>query len=107
VVVIQDEFVKKSAQRYSDNNSWALDYTFETNYYKLRFYAAIVPNQNEIKIPVFYMLFSNVIGQRHEDIAIETALSHVFELLRKIRPFAMIIKKTQDIIECNSKNCKQ
>jgi hypothetical protein len=93
VVVIQDEFMKNLAQRFSGNNSWALDSTFSTNQFGLPLYAAIVPNQDGIGIPVFYMLCSNVPKQGHEGIAIEIALTHVFESLGKIRPSAIVIDK--------------
>jgi hypothetical protein len=93
VVVIQDDFMKTSAQRFSATNSWALDSTFKTNQYGLPFYAAIVPNQDGIRIPVFYMLCSNDMKQGHEGLAIEIALTHVFESLGKIRPSAIVIDK--------------
>ena len=93
VVVIQDEFMRNSAKRFSGNNSWALDSTFKTNQYGLPLYAAIVPNQDGIGIPVFYMLCSNDVKQGHEGIAIEIALTHVFESLGEIRPSAIVIDK--------------
>jgi len=93
VVVIQDEFMKKSAQIFSSNNFWALDSIFKTNQYGLSLYAAIVPNQDGIGTSVFYMLYNNVIKQGHEGIAIEIALTHVFESLEKIRPSTIVIDK--------------
>jgi len=93
VVVIQDEFMRNSAKRFSGNNSWALDSTFKTNQYGLPLYGAIVPNQDGIGIPVFYMLCSNDVKQGHEGIAIEIALTHVFESLGEIRPSAIVIDK--------------
>jgi hypothetical protein len=93
VVVIQDDFMRKSAQRFSGNNSWALDSTFKTNQYGLPLYAAIVPNQDGIGIPVFYMLCSNDPQGGHEGVAIDIALFHVFESLGEIRPSAIIIDK--------------
>jgi hypothetical protein len=93
VVVIQDDFMRKSALRFSGNNSWALDSTFKTNQYGLPLYAAIVPNQDGIGIPVFYMLCSNDVKEGHEGLAIEIALSHVFGSLGEVRPSAIIIDK--------------
>lgn len=76
-----------------DYNSWTLDSTFKTNQYGLPLYAAIVPNQDGIGIPDFHMLFSSVIKQGHESIAIEIALTHVFESLGEARPSAIVIDK--------------
>ena len=79
MVVIQDEFMKSMAQRFSTGNSWALDSTFKTNQHGLPLYAAIVPNQDGKGIFVFYMLCSNDIKQSYEGIALELALTHVFD----------------------------
>ena len=70
MVVIEYEFMKILAQRFSVTNSLALDSTFKTNQYRLPFYAVIVPNQDGIGIPIFYMFCSNDMKQRHEGIAI-------------------------------------
>ena len=56
VIVIQYEFIQNSAQRFSATNFWALNFTFKTNRYGLPLYVSIVPNENGIGIPVFYML---------------------------------------------------
>jgi hypothetical protein len=93
VVVIQDEFMNKMAKRFSTHNSWAFDSTFKTNQYGLPLYAAIVPNEDGNGIPVFYMLCSIDKQQGHEGIAIELALTHIFESLGTIRPAAIVIDK--------------
>ena len=56
VVVIQDEFMRDVTKKCFKGNAWALDYTFKTNQWKLPLYAAIVHNQDENKMLVFYML---------------------------------------------------
>lgn len=93
VVVIQDEFMKSMAERFSRDNSWALDSTFKTNQYGLPLYAAVVPNQDGKGIPVFYMLCSNEIKEGHEGIALELALTHVFAAIGEVRPSAIVIDK--------------
>jgi hypothetical protein len=103
VVVIQDDFMKTSAQRFSATNSWVLDSTFKTNQYGLPLYAAIVPNQDGIRIPIFYMLCSNDMKQGHEGLAIELALTHVFESLGKIKSSAIIIHKHKTILNAIQK----
>ena len=52
VVVIQEEFMRKSAQRFS-GISWALHSTFKTNQYGLPLYAAIVPTKMELGFRFF------------------------------------------------------
>ena len=93
VVVIQNEFMKDVAKKFSPGKSWAVDSTFKTNQYGLPLYAAIVPNQDGKGMPVFYMLCSNDIKGGHEGIALELALTHVFESIGEIRPSAIVIDK--------------
>ena len=64
VIAIQYEFINDSAKRMSATNSWALHSIFKTNQYGLSLYAAIIPNQDEIRIPVFYIICSNDMKQR-------------------------------------------
>jgi hypothetical protein len=78
VVVKQDDFMNKMAKIFSTHNSWAFDSTFKTNQYGLPIYTAIVPNEDENNIPVFYMLCSIDKQQGHEGITIELALTHIF-----------------------------
>jgi hypothetical protein len=42
VVVIQDDWIRDVAKRFSHGNSWALDSIDKKNQYDLHFYAAIV-----------------------------------------------------------------
>ena len=66
-------------QIFFKDNAWALDSTFKTNQWDLPLYAAIVPNQDGKGMPVFYMLCTKDKNEGHEGIAIELALSAVFE----------------------------
>jgi hypothetical protein len=93
VVVIQDDFMKKMTNFFSTHNSWAFDFTFKTNQFGLPLYAAIVPNEDEYDIPIFYILCSIDKQQGHKGIAIELALTHIFESLGIIRPAAIVIDK--------------
>jgi hypothetical protein len=70
---------KTSAKKIYVTNYWALDSTFKTNQYGLPLYEAIMPNQDEIGIPIF--------------ICFVVTLIHIFELLKKIRPSAIVIDK--------------
>ena len=71
----------------------AIDSTFKTNQYGLPLYAAVVPNQDGKAMPVFYMLCSNDVKGGHEGIALEIALTHVFEAIGEVRPSAIVIDK--------------
>ena len=85
--------MKNIAQRFSVGNSWTIDSTFKTNQYGLPLYAAVVPNQDGKAMPVFYMLCSNDVKGGHEGIALEIALTHVFEAIGEVRPSAIVIDK--------------
>jgi hypothetical protein len=93
IVVIQDDFMKTNAKRFSSGNSWAFDSTFKTNHYDLPLYAAVVPNQDGKAMPVFYMLCTKDKEGGHEGIAIELAITHVFLNIGDVRPSAFIIDK--------------
>ena len=93
VIVIQDEFMRDVAKKFSPAKSWAVDSTFKTNQYGLPLYAAIVPNQDGIGMPVFYMLCSNDVKEGHEGIALELALTHAFQSIGEVWPLAIVIDK--------------
>lgn len=59
VALIQDDFMKNSTQKIFTTKSWALDFNLKTNEYGFLIYTAIMPNQDRIKIPLFYMFCSN------------------------------------------------
>lgn len=63
--------MRSMAIKFSWDNSWALDSTFGTNQYGLPLYAAIVPNQDGIGVPVFNMLWTKDKEEGHEGIALE------------------------------------
>ncbi|XP_024400655.1 uncharacterized protein [Physcomitrium patens] len=69
----------------------------KTNQCDLPLYAAIVPNQDGKGVPVFYMLCTKDqkqnLGEGHEGIALELALTAVFANIGNIRPSAIIIDK--------------
>jgi len=91
VVVIQDDFMRGNAKRFSKGCSLAFDSIFRMNQYDLPLCAAVVPNQDGKAMPVFYMLSSKDKDGGHEGIAIELALVHVFSNIGDIRPSAFII----------------
>lgn len=95
ILVLQNDFMKNMAIRFSKNNSWALDSTFKTNQYDLPLYAAVVPNEDGRGMPVFYMLCSKDKKQGHEGIALEITLEHVFAHMGDIRPSAFVIDKSK------------
>ena len=102
-VVIQDDFMRTNAKRFSRGNSWAFDSTIKTNQYDLPLYAAVVPNQDGKAMPVFYMLCTKDKGGGHEGIAIELAFTYVFLNIGDVRPSAVIIDK--HLISLNAIRC--
>ena len=62
VVVIQDDFMRNVARRFSQGRSWAVDSTFKTNQYDLPLFGAVVPNEQGQAMPVFYMLCQKIKG---------------------------------------------
>ena len=93
VVVIQDELMRIVSKKISKGNAWALDSTFKTNQWDLPLYAAIVPNQDGKRMPVFYMLCTKDKNEGHESIAIELVLSTVFVSIGEVRSSAIVIDK--------------
>ena len=91
VVVIQDEFMRVVTKNFSNGNAWALDSTFKTNQWDLPLYTAIIFNQDEKEMPVFYILCTKDKNKGHKGIAINLALSAVFASIRKVRPSVIVI----------------
>ena len=85
--------MKDVTNKFCKGNAWALDSTFKTNQWGLPLYAAIVPYQDEKKMPVFYMLCTKDKNKGHEGIAIELVLSAVFASIGEVRPFTIVIDK--------------
>ena len=85
--------------RFSQNNSWAIDSTFKTNVYGLPLYAAVLPNQLGVGMPIWFMLCTCNAGAHHEVIALEKTLHILFSRMRQIRPAALVIDKSQQELE--------
>lgn len=99
ILVLQDEWMLEMAKRFSHNNSWAIDSTFKTNAFGLPLFAAVLPNQLGMGIPIWFMLCTSDVGGRHEIIALELTLRKVFSKMGHIRPSALVIDKSQQELE--------
>ena len=44
------------AKHFSHNKSWAINSTFKTNAFGLPLFAAVLPNQIGVGIPIWFML---------------------------------------------------
>lgn len=107
IVIIQDQWMLDMAMRFSTNNSWAIDSTFKTNVFGLPLYAAVVPNQHGIGIPIWLMMCTNDPGSDHEKIALEVSLKIIFSRMKNIRPTALVIDKSQMELEAFEKVVKE
>ncbi|KAJ7558833.1 hypothetical protein O6H91_04G058000 [Diphasiastrum complanatum] len=94
VCVLMTSWMREMAMRFSTDNVWALDSTFKTCVRGLPLYAAAVPNQDGVGMPVFFMLCSADSGSRHESIALRLAFRAVFQHL-SVRPAAILINKSR------------
>lgn len=94
--------MRMTTSRFFGNNYWALDSTFKTNQYHLPLYATIVPNQDGIVVPIFYVLCSNDIKQDHKGITLELILTHVFGSFGEIRPSVIVIDKDKTSLIANT-----
>ena len=97
VVVIQDEWIRNIGRRFSNGNSWAIDSIFCTNQYGLPLYAAVGPNQDGKRVPIFYVLCIRGVkqkqGQSHEGIPLELTLTAAFASIGDVRSSAILIDK--------------
>ena len=107
IVVIQDAWMLDMAMRFSMQNSWAIDSTFKTNAFGLPLYAAVVPNQHGMGIPVWLMMCTNDPGSDHEKISLEVTLKVIFSRMKNIRPTALVIDKCQVELEAFDKVVKE
>ena len=87
------------AMRFSTNNSWAIDSTFKTNIYGLPLYAAVLPNQQGVGLPIWFMLCTVDPGCRHDVIALSLTLKIIFGRIGNVRPSALVIDKSQQELE--------
>ncbi|KAJ7565904.1 hypothetical protein O6H91_02G080200 [Diphasiastrum complanatum] len=94
VCVLMTSWMREMAMRFSADNVWALDSTFKACVRGLPLYAAAVPNQDGVGMPIFFMLCSADSGSRHESIAIRLALIAVFQQI-SVRPAAILINKSR------------
>lgn len=93
VLIIQDQWMLKNCMRFSHQSAWAVDSTFKTNVFGLPLYAAVVPNQLGVGIPVWLMMCTNDIGTSHESIALELTFRKVLSRMHGVRPTAIVIDK--------------
>lgn len=93
VLIIQDEWMLQMAMRFSRHNSWAVDSTFKTNVFGLPLYAAVLPNQNGVGIPIWLMMCTNDVGTNQESMALELTFKTIFSRMHEIRPAAIVIDK--------------
>ncbi|MCO5601128.1 hypothetical protein L7F22_055247 [Adiantum nelumboides] len=99
ILVIQDEWMLEIALRFSQNNSWAIDSTFKTNAFGLPLFAAVLPNQLGVGIPIWFMFCTVDAGSHHEVIALELTLRIVLSRMGSIRPTALVIDKSHKELE--------
>ena len=99
ILIIQDQWMLHILMRFSQNNAWAVDSTFKTNVFGLPLYAAVLPNQNGVGIPIWLMLCSSDVGSQQENVALELTLKLIFSRMQGIRPSAIVIDKSQMELE--------
>ncbi|MCO5579681.1 hypothetical protein L7F22_033539 [Adiantum nelumboides] len=85
VLIIQDPWMLHSAIRFSPQRAWAVDSTFKTNVFGLPLYAAVVPNQMGVGIPVLinmrdhvYSSLSNLMHTPTEEV-FEERFNHLIQ----------------------------
>ncbi|MCO5547551.1 hypothetical protein L7F22_001001 [Adiantum nelumboides] len=99
ILVLQDEWMLGMGIRFSANNAWAIDSTFKTNKYGLPLFAAVLPNQLGVGIPIWFMLCTCDVGARHEVIALEITIKRIFSRMANVRPSALVIDKSQQELD--------
>ncbi|MCO5554036.1 hypothetical protein L7F22_007562 [Adiantum nelumboides] len=93
ILVIQDEWMLRMCMRFSSNNAWAINSTFKTNVFGMPLYAALVPNQHGVGLPLWFMLCTHDVGTSQESVALHITLQLVFQRMKNIRPKALVIDK--------------
>ncbi|MCO5569696.1 hypothetical protein L7F22_023412 [Adiantum nelumboides] len=99
ILILQDEWMLEMGVRFSANNAWAIDSTFKTNKYGLPLFAAVLPNQLGVGIPIWFMLCTCDVGDRHEVIALEITIKRIFSRMANVRPSALVIDKSQQELD--------
>ncbi|MCO5577975.1 hypothetical protein L7F22_031812 [Adiantum nelumboides] len=97
--ILQDKWMLEMGIRFSANNAWAIDSTFKTNKYGLPLFAAVLPNQLGVGIPIWFMLCTCDVGARHEVIALEITIKRIFSRMANVRPSALVIDKSQQELD--------
>jgi hypothetical protein len=72
-------------KRLTLNSTWAVDSTFKTDQYNVPLFGVVCPNEKNIGIPVFLMLYSNNKNSEHEGIALQLTMRIFFEVLKDVR----------------------
>ncbi|MCO5585796.1 hypothetical protein L7F22_039732 [Adiantum nelumboides] len=99
ILILQDEWMLEMGIRFSANNAWAIDSTFKTNKYGLPLFAAVLPNQLGVGIPIWFMLCTCDVGAHHEVIALEMTIKRIFSRMANVRPSALVIDKSQQELD--------
>ncbi|MCO5568072.1 hypothetical protein L7F22_021767 [Adiantum nelumboides] len=99
ILILQDEWMLEMGIRFSTNNAWAIDSTFKTNKYGLPLFAAVLPNQLGVDIPIWFMLCTCDVGAHHEVIALEITIKRIFSRMANVRPSALVIDKSQQELD--------
>lgn len=94
MLVIQDSWMLSIAQRFSENNAWAIDSTFKTNQFDFPLFGAVLPNQLGHAMPIWFMVCSDNKGKGHQTIALRLTFWVVFNRLGCLRPRALVIDKS-------------
>ncbi|KAI8517825.1 hypothetical protein Bbelb_038420 [Branchiostoma belcheri] len=93
VLVLQTEWQRQMAERFSPNSVWTVDSTFGLNSYGLPVFSAVVPNQNRQGLPIFYLITSNDVKTNHEETGVRLGFEAVLQRMTT-RPNAIIIDKS-------------
>ncbi|XP_066298926.1 uncharacterized protein [Branchiostoma lanceolatum] len=93
VLVLQTEWQRQAAERFSPNSVWTVDSTFGLNSYGLPVFSAVVPNQNRQGLPIFYLITSNDKKTKHEETGVRLGFEALLERM-SARPNAIIIDKS-------------
>lgn len=99
IIIIQDKWMLDMAMRFSLHNSWAIDSTFKTNVFGLPLYAAVLPNQHGVGMPIWFMMCTNDPGSNQESVALEITLKTIFSKMNHVRPTALVIDKSQQELD--------
>ena len=83
------------AKRLTLNSRGAIDSTFKTNQYNMPLFEVVCPNVEDIGMFIYLMLCSNDKNNAYEDISLRLTIKKIFEILRYVRPNAIVINKNK------------